>query len=197
MADATTHARAPTGGRDGSHGVRRRAGDLGAGVRRRGRGGRRAVLQHRDDRLPGSDDRPLLREAGHRLHLPAHRQCRRQRRGCRGGRGACAGLPGARAGDRAEQLPRRARISPAGCAKRGRIGISRRRYAGADPAGARAKGRRRSRSRIARTGEFDLEALQRMAAEWPGLEGMDLAKEVSRLAGRAVDRGEVGLGRGV
>jgi carbamoyl-phosphate synthase small subunit len=30
-------------------------------------------------------------------------------------------------------------------------------------------------------GEFDLDKLQRMAAEWPGLEGMDLAKEVSRL----------------
>ena len=31
------------------------------------------------------------------------------------------------------------------------------------------------------SGEFDVEKLQRMAAEWPGLEGMDLAKEVSRL----------------
>ena len=30
-------------------------------------------------------------------------------------------------------------------------------------------------------GRFDLEKLQRMAVEWPGLEGMDLAKEVSRL----------------
>jgi carbamoyl-phosphate synthase small subunit len=30
-------------------------------------------------------------------------------------------------------------------------------------------------------GQFDLEALQKMAAEWPGLEGMDLAKDVSRL----------------
>jgi carbamoyl-phosphate synthase small subunit len=30
-------------------------------------------------------------------------------------------------------------------------------------------------------GRFDLEALQRKAADWPGLEGMDLAKEVSRL----------------
>jgi carbamoyl-phosphate synthase small subunit len=30
-------------------------------------------------------------------------------------------------------------------------------------------------------GRFDLDALQKMAAEWPGLEGMDLAKEVSRL----------------
>ncbi|QNM83579.1 glutamine-hydrolyzing carbamoyl-phosphate synthase small subunit [Sphingomonas sabuli] len=31
------------------------------------------------------------------------------------------------------------------------------------------------------TCEFDIDALQRMAAEWPGLEGMDLAKDVSRL----------------
>jgi carbamoyl-phosphate synthase small subunit len=30
-------------------------------------------------------------------------------------------------------------------------------------------------------GEFDLEKLQQMAADWPGLEGMDLAKDVSRL----------------
>ncbi len=30
-------------------------------------------------------------------------------------------------------------------------------------------------------GQFDIEKLQKMAAEWPGLEGMDLAKEVSRL----------------
>jgi carbamoyl-phosphate synthase small subunit len=30
-------------------------------------------------------------------------------------------------------------------------------------------------------GQFDLEALQKLAAAWPGLEGMDLAKEVSRL----------------
>lgn len=30
-------------------------------------------------------------------------------------------------------------------------------------------------------GQFDLDALHEMAAEWPGLEGMDLAKDVSRL----------------
>jgi carbamoyl-phosphate synthase small subunit len=30
-------------------------------------------------------------------------------------------------------------------------------------------------------GQFDLDKLQRMAADWPGLEGMDLAREVSRL----------------
>jgi carbamoyl-phosphate synthase small subunit len=29
-------------------------------------------------------------------------------------------------------------------------------------------------------GKFDVDALRRMAAEWPGLEGMDLAKDVSR-----------------
>jgi carbamoyl-phosphate synthase small subunit len=31
------------------------------------------------------------------------------------------------------------------------------------------------------SGQFDLEALHKLAADWPGLEGMDLAKEVSRL----------------
>jgi carbamoyl-phosphate synthase small subunit len=30
-------------------------------------------------------------------------------------------------------------------------------------------------------GKFDVEALRKLAAEWPGLEGMDLAKDVSRL----------------
>ena len=30
-------------------------------------------------------------------------------------------------------------------------------------------------------GEFELERLQQLAADWPGLEGMDLAKDVSRL----------------
>lgn len=30
-------------------------------------------------------------------------------------------------------------------------------------------------------GQFDVAALQRLAVDWPGLEGMDLAKEVSRL----------------
>jgi carbamoyl-phosphate synthase small subunit len=30
-------------------------------------------------------------------------------------------------------------------------------------------------------GEFDVERLQKLAADWPGLEGMDLAKDVSRL----------------
>ena len=46
-------------------------------------------------------------------------------------------------------------------------------------------------------GEFDLERLQKLAADWPGLEGMDLAKDVSRAAGRALDRRQMGLGRGL
>jgi carbamoyl-phosphate synthase small subunit len=41
-------------------------------------------------------------------------------------------------------------------------------------------------------GKFDLDALQKMAAEWPGLEGMDLAKDVSRLQ---VERWTGGLWR--
>ena len=45
-------------------------------------------------------------------------------------------------------------------------------------------------------GEFDLEALQKMAAEWPGLEGMDLAKEVSREQLEAWSGGGWELGEG-
>ena len=45
-------------------------------------------------------------------------------------------------------------------------------------------------------GEFDLEALQARAAEWPGLEGMDLAKEVSRAQLEAWSGGKWELGEG-
>ena len=45
-------------------------------------------------------------------------------------------------------------------------------------------------------GEFDLHALQVQAAEWPGLEGMDLAKEVSRDQLEAWSGGKWGLGEG-
>ena len=66
-------------------------------------------------------------------------------------------------------------------AKWGRIGIAGRRHARAHQAGADAKGRRPSRLRIARTGSSISRRCRRLAADWPGLEGMDLAKEVSRL----------------
>ena len=64
--------------------------------------------------------------------------------------------------------------------KRGRIGI-----AGVDTRALTKLVRTEGPPTIAiahnAKGEFDLEALQRKAAEWPGLEGMDLAREVSRL----------------
>ncbi|HET7708718.1 MAG TPA: glutamine-hydrolyzing carbamoyl-phosphate synthase small subunit [Sphingomicrobium sp.] len=45
-------------------------------------------------------------------------------------------------------------------------------------------------------GEFDLDALRKMAADWPGLEGMDLAKEVSRLQVERWTGGKWAWGRG-
>jgi carbamoyl-phosphate synthase small subunit len=45
-------------------------------------------------------------------------------------------------------------------------------------------------------GQFDLDALQRKAAEWPGLEGMDLAREVSRLQVERWTGGKWAWGRG-
>ncbi len=47
--------------------------DAAGGVERRGR------VQHRALRLPGGDHRPVLRRPDHHLHLPAHRQLRRDR----------------------------------------------------------------------------------------------------------------------
>src|SRR5688572_27195023 len=45
-------------------------------------------------------------------------------------------------------------------------------------------------------GKFDLDSLRKMAAEWPGLEGMDLAKEVSRLQVERWSGGKWAWGRG-
>ena len=63
--------------------------------------------------------------------------------------------------------------------RRGRIGIC-----GVDTRALTKIVRREGPPNIAiahsATGEFDVEKLQRMAADWPGLEGMDLAKGVSR-----------------
>jgi 2-oxoisovalerate dehydrogenase E2 component (dihydrolipoyl transacylase) len=65
-------------------------------------------------------------------------------------------------------------------AKWGRIGI-----AGVDTRALTQLVRREGPPTIAiahrADGQFDLDRLQRQAAEWPGLEGMDLAKEGSRL----------------
>jgi carbamoyl-phosphate synthase small subunit len=45
-------------------------------------------------------------------------------------------------------------------------------------------------------GKFDLEALRAMAADWPGLEGMDLAKDVSRLQVERWNGGKWAWGQG-
>jgi carbamoyl-phosphate synthase small subunit len=45
-------------------------------------------------------------------------------------------------------------------------------------------------------GEFDIDKLQKMAAQWPGLEGMDLAKEVSRLQVERWTGGKWAWGKG-
>ncbi|MBV9527179.1 glutamine-hydrolyzing carbamoyl-phosphate synthase small subunit [Sphingomonas sp.] len=45
-------------------------------------------------------------------------------------------------------------------------------------------------------GKFDVEKLQRLAVEWPGLEGMDLAKEVSRQQVERWSGGKWAWGRG-
>ncbi len=46
------------------------------------------------------------------------------------------------------------------------------------------------------SGEFDLMALRAMAAEWPGLEGMDLARSVSRQVAHPWEGGVWRLGSG-
>ena len=73
----------------------------------------------------------------------------------------------------------------------------RRRHARADQAGARAKGRRTSRLRIARTGSSISTRCSRWRADWPGLEGMDLAKEVSRLQVERWTGGKWAWGQGL
>jgi hypothetical protein len=49
------------------------ADDRGLRRRRDRLGGRRSLLQHRDDRIRGDPDRPFLRRPDHHLHLPPHR----------------------------------------------------------------------------------------------------------------------------
>ena len=114
------------------HRARRRADLLRPRLRRAGHRGRRALLQHRDDRLPGDHDRSLLRRADRHLHLPAHRQRRRERRGRRDRRALRRRHGGEVGPDRARELARRRRprrLARPPRADRGR----RRRHPAADP----------------------------------------------------------------
>ena len=83
-------------GPGGRHGV------PGAGVRRGRRDVRRDGLQHRDDRLPGDPDRPVLLRPDRRDDRPAHRQHRRSttRTRSRGGSGSAATSSASRPGSR-------------------------------------------------------------------------------------------------
>jgi carbamoyl-phosphate synthase small subunit len=84
---------------------------------------------------------------------------------------------------------------PSWMAATGRIGIS-----GVDTRALTRLVRREGPPTIAiahnAKGNFDLDALRQMAAEWPGLEGMDLAKEVSRDQLEAWSGGKWELGEG-
>jgi carbamoyl-phosphate synthase small subunit len=84
---------------------------------------------------------------------------------------------------------------PTWMAATGRIGIS-----GVDTRALTRLVRREGPPTIAiahnAKGQFDLDALQQMAAEWPGLEGMDLAKEVSRQQLEEWSGGKWQLGEG-
>ncbi len=123
---------------------------------------------------------PSYRRADRHLHLPAHRQCRRQRRGRRGGQPACARADRARGRDRAVQLPRPPAASTTGCERNGRIGL-----AGVDTRALtraiRIEGAPNGVIAHDPAGKFDIAALTEQARAWPGLEGMDLAKDVSTL----------------
>src|SRR5580765_1830243 len=80
-------------------------------------------------------------------------------------------------------------------AKWGRIGI-----AGLDTRALTRLVRREGPPNIAfahrADGQFDLQKLQKIAADWPGLEGMDLAKEVSRLQVESWTGGKWAWGQG-
>ncbi len=84
---------------------------------------------------------------------------------------------------------------PSWMAATGRIGVS-----GVDTRALTRLVRREGPPSIAfahdAEGKFDLADLQRQAAEWPGLEGMDLAKEVSREQLEAWSGGKWELGIG-
>ena len=171
----------------------RAAGGRGALRRRAGRGRqvgrRRGGLQHRDDRLPGVGDRPLIRGPDHHLHLSADRQLRR-----RAGGDGVRSRPGAR-GDHARGQERgglargRGRVARLAARLRGG-GHQRRRHAGSGAPHPRPGGdARRDLPRRSR----EAEARERVEAE-PSMLGADLARTVTpdepvELAGRGPARG--------
>ena len=150
---------------------RSRARPIGADRRRRRH--RRGRVQHRADRLPGGHHRPVLRRADHHLHLPAHRQLRRQRRRRREPPAVLPGRRRPRAGPPPQQLAQRRRPRRLPAPPR-RARHRRHRHPPAHP----PHPRRRRDARRVRHGRRGRRCRRRPPAE-PGTDGVDLVATVT------------------
>ena len=155
MADATPHARAPRERRAYWCWPTARV-IWGRGFGADGRGGRRGLLQHRDDRLSGDHDRSLLcrrrsSPSPSRISAMSAPMPRMWRRTIRWR----ARLRRARGRDRARAISARRRASATGCARNGRIGLS-----GVDTRALTRRSASTARptrsSRMIPTGKFDI-----------------------------------------
>ena len=146
-----------------------------APTRRRHRRGR---VQHGAVRLPGGDHRPVLRRADHHLHLPAHRQLRRDRRRRREPPPVLPRRGRARPGPAAQQLAQRRATSTRSCARHGIAGHRRHRHPHAHPPHPR---RRRHARRVRRrsTSPTRPRCSSRPPSAEPGTDGIDLVAEVT------------------
>ena len=141
-----------------------------AARRRRHRRGR---VQHRAVRLPGGDHRPVLRRADHHLHLPAHRQLRRQPRRRREPPAVLPGRRRPRPGPAPQQLAQRRRPRRLPAPPR-RPRHRRHRHPPPHPPHPRRR-RHARRVRHRRRGRRSRPA----AADEPGTDGVDLVAQVT------------------
>ena len=136
-------------------------------------------------RLPGGHHRPVVRRPDHHLHLPAHRQLRRQRRptSSRVGRSAAASIVreiARRHSNHRAEASLDAMLQPLRHQRHRRD-----RHAPADPAAARHRGdARRVRHRRMTA------SLRAAAAAEPGTDGIDLVAEVTTAEPYSVGDGD-------
>ena len=138
----------------------------------------RALLQHRDDRLSGDHDRPVLCGTDRDLHLPACRQCGRQPRGRRD-----AAIRSPTAWSSSGCRPsRRTGARPSGC-RTGSPSAVASRIGGVDTRRLTRAIRQQGAPHVALAhdpdGNFDIGALVERARGFPGLTGRDLARDVT------------------
>jgi carbamoyl-phosphate synthase small subunit len=152
------------------------------------------MLQHGNDRLSGSDDRPELCAAIVAFTFPHIGNVGANEEDVEAGEAHALGCIVREAVTSPSNF-RSTQDFPSWMAATGRIGVS-----GVDTRALTHLVRREGPPSVAfahnAKGKFDLAALRRMAAEWPGLEGMDLAKEVSRRQLEAWSGGKWRLGQG-